>query len=106
MAAANAGYTTGAGRNEADLRRRNVASYEDTNGQHIYKLEAEDKKKVTKVRLFDMAWLKEMLTATAQHWRPRYAGRVGVHHCPGHIHTARPVHKVVEDRTVSNCDLG
>lgn len=65
MASANAGYTTGAGRDEADLRRRNVASYENTNGQHVYKFEAEDKKKITKVRLYDISSSGRMLTAPA-----------------------------------------
>jgi hypothetical protein len=46
MAAVNGGYTTGAGRDEADLRRRNVTSYDNANGQHVYKVEAEDIKKL------------------------------------------------------------
>lgn len=106
MASANAGYTTGAGRDEADLRRRNVASYENTNGQHIYKFEAEDKKKITKVRLYGMSLPRGMLTAPAQHWHPRYAGRVGIYHCPSHLHTACVIYEALEDRTVSDCDLG
>jgi len=47
----NGGYTTGAGRDEAELRRRNVDSYEKANGQHVYKVEAEDRKKLQKVGL-------------------------------------------------------
>jgi hypothetical protein len=50
MASTNGVYTTGAGRDEAELRRRNVTSYEKANGQHIYKVEAEDTKKIRKVR--------------------------------------------------------
>lgn len=50
MASTNGGYATGAGKDEAELRRRNVTSYETANGQHIYKVEAEDKKKLQKVR--------------------------------------------------------
>ena len=49
MAAANSGYATGAGKDEADIRRRNVASYENANGQQVYKVEAEDTKKLQKV---------------------------------------------------------
>jgi hypothetical protein len=49
MAATNGGYTTGAGKDEAEARRRNVASYEKANGQHVYKVEAEDTKKLQKV---------------------------------------------------------
>ena len=49
MAATNGGYTTGTGKDEAELRRRNVASYEKANGQHVYKVEAEDTKKIQKV---------------------------------------------------------
>jgi hypothetical protein len=49
MAATNGGYSTGAGKDEAELRRRNVDSFEKANGQHVYKVEAEDKKKLQKV---------------------------------------------------------
>jgi hypothetical protein len=49
MATTNGVYTTGARNDEAELRRRNVASYEKANGQHVYKLEAEDTKKIQKV---------------------------------------------------------
>lgn len=45
-----AGYATGAGSDDAELRRRNVTSYENVNGQHVYKVEAEDTKKLQKVR--------------------------------------------------------
>ena len=50
MATTNSAYATGAGKDEAELRRRNVASYENANGQHGYKVEAEDTKKLQKVR--------------------------------------------------------
>jgi len=40
--------TTGAQQDEAELRRRNVQSYQGANGGHVYKLEAEDKKKLRK----------------------------------------------------------
>jgi hypothetical protein len=49
MAATNGGYTTGAGKAEADLRRRNVSSYETVNGSTVNKVEAEDRKKLQKV---------------------------------------------------------
>ena len=49
MTTVNGGYTTGAGGDEAELRRRNVTSYENANGSHIYKVEAEDTKKLQKV---------------------------------------------------------
>lgn len=48
MATAN-GYSTGAVKDEAELRRRNVTSYENANGSHVYKVEAEDTKKLQKV---------------------------------------------------------
>ncbi|EXJ76603.1 dolichyl-phosphate-mannose-protein mannosyltransferase [Cladophialophora psammophila CBS 110553] len=48
MATTNSGHSTGAGKDEAELRRRNVTSYEKANGQHVYKLEAEDTKKLQK----------------------------------------------------------
>ena len=47
--ATNRAVTTGnAAQNEADLRRRNVQSYENANGNQVVKLEAEDRKKVKK----------------------------------------------------------
>jgi hypothetical protein len=50
MAAVNGGYTTGANRDDGDLHRRNVTSYDKTNGSHVVKLEAEDTKKLQKVQ--------------------------------------------------------
>lgn len=47
----NGGMTTGAARDEAELRRRNVTTKETPNGGHIYKIEAEDTKKLKKVRI-------------------------------------------------------
>ena len=49
MASTKGGYATGATGDEAELRRRNVTSYQSANGQHVYKVEAEDKKKLQKV---------------------------------------------------------
>lgn len=49
MAATNSAYTTGAGKDEAELRRRNVTGYETANGGQVMKLEAEDTKKLQKV---------------------------------------------------------
>lgn len=49
MATTNGSYATGAGRDEAELRRRNITSYENANGAHVYKVEGEDKKKLQKV---------------------------------------------------------
>jgi hypothetical protein len=49
MAATNGGYTTGAAKDEAELRRRNVTGYETANGGQAVKLEAEDTKKLQKV---------------------------------------------------------
>ncbi len=52
MAASNGAFTSGAGKDEAELRRRNVSSYEKANGGAVYKFEAEDTKKLQqKVRL-------------------------------------------------------
>jgi hypothetical protein len=49
MATTNGGYTTGAGKDDTQLRQRNVTSYEKANGQQVYKVEAEDRKKSQKV---------------------------------------------------------
>lgn len=49
MATPNSGYTTGAAKDEAELRRRNVSSYEKANGNQVVKMEAEDTKKMQKV---------------------------------------------------------
>jgi dolichyl-phosphate-mannose-protein mannosyltransferase len=48
MASTDSAHTTGAVRDEADLRRRNVSSYEKTNGKTVYSVEAEDTKKLVK----------------------------------------------------------
>lgn len=44
------GAATGISKDEAELRRRNVSSYENANGGQVVKIEAEDKKKTKKVR--------------------------------------------------------
>jgi hypothetical protein len=49
MSTSNGAYASGAGKDEAELRRRNVQSYGKTNGGAVYKLEAEDTKKLQKV---------------------------------------------------------
>jgi hypothetical protein len=49
MSTPNGVYTSGTGKNEADLRRRHVQSYEKANGGAAYKVEAEDTKKLEKV---------------------------------------------------------
>jgi hypothetical protein len=49
MATPNGIYTTGAGKDEADVRRRNFQSYEKPNRETIYKVEAEDTKKLQQV---------------------------------------------------------
>jgi hypothetical protein len=49
MSTPNGVYASGAGKDEAELRRRNVQSYEKANGGAVYKLEAEDTKKPQKV---------------------------------------------------------
>ncbi|EXJ60552.1 dolichyl-phosphate-mannose-protein mannosyltransferase [Cladophialophora yegresii CBS 114405] len=59
MATSKAGYTTGAGMDEAEVRRRNVASYEKANGQHVYKVEAEDTKKLQKPQAGFIQFLDE-----------------------------------------------
>lgn len=45
MAGSTDTFTSGAGKDEAELRRRNVRSYEKANGGAVYTLEAEDTKK-------------------------------------------------------------
>ncbi len=50
MAMTSGAHATGAGRDEAELRRRKVDNYEKANGQHVYKVDAEDTKKLQKVR--------------------------------------------------------
>ena len=51
MATANSGYTTGVGKDQAELRRRNASSYENANGSTVYKVEGEDVKKLRKACL-------------------------------------------------------
>ena len=54
MAAVDSGNATGAGREEAELRRRNVSGYEKANGNQVVKLEAEDTKKLNKASPTDL----------------------------------------------------
>lgn len=49
MATMNEGFATGAVKQDAELRRRNVSNYENANGGTVYKLHAEDTKKLQKV---------------------------------------------------------
>ena len=49
MSTPNGVYASGAGKNEAELRRRNVQNYEKVNRGAVYKQEAEDTKKSQKV---------------------------------------------------------
>ena len=51
MATPNGAYASGAGKDDAEVRRRNVQSFEKANGGTVYKLEAEDTKKLQKVRV-------------------------------------------------------
>lgn len=46
MASANSATTTGAGHDEAEMRRRKVSSHEKANGSVVYTLDAEDTKKL------------------------------------------------------------
>lgn len=48
MASTNSAVATGAGHDEAEVRRRNVSSHEEANGNVVYSLEAEDTKKLQK----------------------------------------------------------
>jgi hypothetical protein len=49
MSTPNGVYTSGASKDETNIRQRNVQSYEKTNGGAVYKVEAEDTKKLEKV---------------------------------------------------------
>jgi predicted oxidoreductase (fatty acid repression mutant protein) len=48
MASSNSAVATGAGHDEAEMRRRNVSSHEKANGSVVYSLDAEDTKKLQK----------------------------------------------------------
>ena len=48
MASTDSALGTGAGHDKAEMRRRNVSSYEKANGNTVYSLEAEDTKKLQK----------------------------------------------------------
>ena len=49
MANVDGAYTTGTGQDKTELRKRNVSSYEGANGSTVYKVEAEDTKKLQQV---------------------------------------------------------
>lgn len=46
MASPTSGFATGSTREDAELHRRTVQSYDKANGQHVVKLEADDTKKL------------------------------------------------------------
>jgi hypothetical protein len=49
MSTPNGVYASGASKDDANIRQRNVQSYEKANGGAVYKVEAEDTKKLEKV---------------------------------------------------------
>lgn len=119
MSNPNGVYTSGTGRDEAELRRRNVQSYEKANGGAVYKLEAEDAKKLQKVGKAaetEIAWqnsrsprfVQLMLTAVNAVEIGRYSvlGRLGVLNCTTPLHSLCPFYTLVEDRPLPHCDLG
>ena len=54
MANTKPAYSTGLAKDDADMKWRQVSSYENANGRHVTKLEAEDTKKIRKVRQGDL----------------------------------------------------
>ncbi len=59
MAATNHAFTTG--KDDGDVRRRNIQTYEKANGGTVYKIEAEDTKKVQKVSSCEVGAARECL---------------------------------------------
>jgi dolichyl-phosphate-mannose-protein mannosyltransferase len=68
MAASHGAFTTGT--DDGDVRRRNIQSYEKSNGSTVYKLEAEDAKKLSEVNTVQAIPLRlrfsQVLTPTQQ----------------------------------------
>lgn len=54
----NNAVTTGAAQDQNELRKRNVSAYENANGGHVVRVEAEDKKKLRKV---SKTWMKMLM---------------------------------------------
>ena len=79
---ANGTYATGAGKDTAEMRRRNVGSYENANGGTTYKMEAEDTKKLQKVQFLPprmipcpWVWTQPLISLYAvQVWHTRLLG--------------------------------
>ena len=108
MASKNGGHATGAAKDEAELRQRNVASYEKANGQQVYKIEAEDTKKLQKVRSISLSKISQSSnggsTAPGEHLAiPR---RMGVPDRTHHLHSICPIYQTMADWTVSHRHLG
>ena len=61
MASQQNGAATGIAKDDAELRRRNVHTYEKANGGQVVRLEAEDKKKIKK----QVGWLSFQFCAAA-----------------------------------------
>jgi hypothetical protein len=108
MAAPNGAFTTG--KDDGDVRRRNVQNYEKANGGTVYKMEAEDTKKIQKVSSLEPVAAGELSSAADSAiaaFRPHcLSRRMGV--CDGtpDLHGACFLHADVADRAITYRHLG
>jgi hypothetical protein len=108
MAAPNGAFTTG--KDDGDVRRRNVQTYDKANGGTVYKIEAEDTKKLQKVSSLEPVAAGE-LSSTADSamaaFRPhRLSRRMGVCDRTPDLHGARFFYANVADRAITYRHLG
>ena len=106
MAAPNSGYATGAGKDDAELRRRNVTGYEKSNGSQVVRVEAEDTKKLQKVLCQTIESQTSLTPLTAKVRLLTGSRRLRVPHRSSHLHSVCTLHTTMEDRTFPHRDLG
>lgn len=99
-------YTTGAANNDAEIRRRNVVSQDTANGGHVYKVEAEDVKKLKKVRCLPQSEGFRSYSYTVWERCRRDPRRVRVYNRSFGLYSIRAVYEIMEDWLVSYRHVG
>jgi hypothetical protein len=108
MAAPNGAFTTG--KDDGDVRRRNVQTYEKANGGTVYKLEAEDTKKLQKVTSLEPGAAGELSAAadssTAAFRLHRFSQRMGICDRTPDFYGTCLLYANVADRAITHRHLG
>jgi hypothetical protein len=115
MASANGAVASGADFDAQATRRRNVPST-SPNGGLVNRVEIDEKKTQVKQVSSYLRAVGETLFLGAAGNRadriiepticPGISRRVGVYHCTSDLHIPRLLHKTIQDRFITHCDLG